>query len=127
MNEQLGVDLFFYNKLQTTQSKSIKTIDKIENVKQAVYNRLRTRRGELFGHTDYGTDLYTLIGKPITATNIKLAKLYFLEGIIADPRIDRVVNVSATTDLRKNMIQLYAKGVTIDGFNSVNLVYPFFV
>ena len=66
-----------------------------DNLGQAVLMRLLTPRGELsaLAHPDYGSRLGELIGRPNTDTTRNLVKLYILEALAAEPRIEKVVEV----------------------------------
>jgi phage baseplate assembly protein W len=67
-----------------------------DNLGQAVILRLLTPRGELasLGHPDYGSRLHELIGQPNTETNRNLVKLFILESLHAESRIEKVVRVT---------------------------------
>jgi phage baseplate assembly protein W len=73
----------------------IGTIQGLDNLGQAVVLRLLTPLGELaaLAHPEYGSRLYELIGSPNTATTRNLAKLYILESLQLEPRIQSVVEV----------------------------------
>lgn len=62
------------------------------NLGQAVVIRLLTPRGELtaLGHPEYGSRLHELIGVLNTDTNRNLARLYILEALQQEPRIETV-------------------------------------
>jgi phage baseplate assembly protein W len=55
--------------------------------------RLLTPRGELaeLGHAEYGSRLHELIGVPNTETRRSLTKLFVLESLAQEPRIEKVV------------------------------------
>ena len=74
------------------------TLDGRDNLGQAVMMRLLTPRGELaeLGHPEYGSRLHELIGAPNTETRRNLAKLYVLEALAQEPRIEKVVEVTVT-------------------------------
>jgi phage baseplate assembly protein W len=63
------------------------------NLGQAIAMRLLTPRGELteLGHPEYGSRLHELIGVPNTETRRSLAKLFVLESLAQEPRIEKVV------------------------------------
>ena len=62
---------------------------------QALILRLLTERGELapLGHPDYGSRHHQLIGQPNVEGNRNLVKLYVLECLRQEPRLDRVVSI----------------------------------
>jgi phage baseplate assembly protein W len=66
-----------------------------ENLAQAVILRLLTPRGELsaLGHADYGSRVHELIGREHTATARNQLKLFILEALKLEPRIDKVVEL----------------------------------
>lgn len=63
-----------------------------ENLAQAVIMRLLTPRGELaaLGHPTYGSRLHELVGSRNTATNLALARLYILESLKQESRIEKI-------------------------------------
>jgi phage baseplate assembly protein W len=86
-----------------TPQDDLATVEGIDNLRQAVVNRLLTRRGELapLGHPEYGSRLYELIGRPNSATQRNLAKLFVIEALSQEPRIDaKKIQVSITPDPR---------------------------
>jgi phage baseplate assembly protein W len=63
------------------------------NLGQAVAMRLLTPRGELaeLGHPEYGSRQHELIGSPNTETRRSLTKLFVVESLAQEPRIEKVV------------------------------------
>jgi phage baseplate assembly protein W len=72
------------------------TIDGRTNLGQAIMMRLLTPRGELtaLGHPQYGSRLYELVGEINTETTRSLAKLFILESLSFEPRIEKVVELT---------------------------------
>jgi phage baseplate assembly protein W len=70
----------------------------VDNLRQAVEIRLLTPKGELaaLGHPDYGSRLPDLIGEPNTETNRNLARLYVIEALKQERRIQKIVAVDVT-------------------------------
>jgi hypothetical protein len=68
------------------------------NLVQALIMRVLTERGELaaLGHPDYGSRHHQLIGEPNTVSNRNLVKLYILECLQQEPRVERVVAIDVT-------------------------------
>jgi phage baseplate assembly protein W len=66
------------------------------NLEQAIMMRLLTPRGELagLGHPEYGSRLHELVGSENTPTTRNRIKLYVLECLQAEPRIEKVLDVS---------------------------------
>jgi phage baseplate assembly protein W len=62
------------------------------NLAQAVIVRLLTPRGELaaLGHPQYGSRVHELIGQGNTSRQINLLRLFILEALRLEPRIDKV-------------------------------------
>src|SRR5215472_14527745 len=71
------------------------TIEGVGNLQQALLLRFLTHVGELavLGHPDYGSRLFELIGELNNDTNRSLAKLYTLEALEAEPRVQQVLSV----------------------------------
>jgi phage baseplate assembly protein W len=69
-----------------------------ENLGQAIMIRLLTPRGELsdLAHPDFGSRLHELVGRPNTDTVRDLAKLFVLDSLQAEPRVDEIVEVTVT-------------------------------
>jgi phage baseplate assembly protein W len=72
------------------------TLDGRDNLAQAIVMRLLTPRGELteLGHPEYGSRLNELLGTPNTETRRGLAKLFVLEALAQEPRIEKVLDVT---------------------------------
>jgi len=67
-----------------------------DNLGQAVVTRLLTPRGELagLGHPQHGSRIHELIGEPNTETTRNRLRLFVLEALAAEPRIERVLEVT---------------------------------
>lgn len=72
--------------------------DGLENLAQAVLLRLLTPRGELaaLGHPEYGSRVHELIGQENNTTQRNLLKLFILEALKLEPRIERVAELKVT-------------------------------
>lgn len=66
-----------------------------ENLCQAIMMRLLTPRGELepLGHPDYGSRVHELIGEGNTETNRNRLRLFILEAIKREPRVEKIVEL----------------------------------
>src|SRR5271154_4092362 len=89
--------------LLTERSKGVvdlETIAGVANLQQALLLRFITHVGEMavLGHPDYGSRLQELIGELNDDTNRSLVKLYTLEALEAEPRVQEVVSVDVTQD-----------------------------
>lgn len=69
--------------------------DGLENLAQAVILRLLTPRGELaaLGHPEYGSRVHELIGRENTTPQRNLLKLFILEALGFEPRIENVAEL----------------------------------
>ena len=65
------------------------------NLVQGLILRLKTERGELapLGHPNYGSRHHRLIGEPNTETNRNLLKLYILECLKQEPRLQKIIKI----------------------------------
>lgn len=66
-----------------------------ENLAQAVILRLLTPRGELaaLGHPEYGSRVHELIGQENNTAKRNLLKLFVLEALKNEPRVEKVVEL----------------------------------
>ncbi len=66
-----------------------------DNLGQALIVRLLTPKGELtpLGHPDYGSRLHEVIGAPNTPTTRNLAKLFVIEALKQERRVEKIVRV----------------------------------
>lgn len=84
----------------------------LDNLRQAIEIRLLTPKGELaaLGHADYGSRLPDLIGQPNTETNRNLAKLYVIEALKQERRIEKIVAVDVTpAPGQRQLIKIFLK------------------
>ena len=70
----------------------------LDNLRQAIEIRLLTPKGELaaLGHADFGSRLPELVGQPNTETTRNLAKLFVIEALKQDRRIQKIVSVDVS-------------------------------
>jgi phage baseplate assembly protein W len=100
----------------------------LDNFTQAVANRLKTRRGELaaLGHPDYGSRHHELIGQPNVARTRNLIKLYVLQALAAEPRIERVESAAVTTEVgARDAVRIELKVRVLGERTPRNLIVPF--
>jgi phage baseplate assembly protein W len=71
-----------------------------DNLHQGVLMRLLTPLGELapLGHPEYGSRLHELIGDRNSETRRNLARLFILQALALEPRIEEVVEVKTAVD-----------------------------
>jgi phage baseplate assembly protein W len=74
------------------------TVEGRENLGQALTTRLLTPKGELaqLGHPAYGSRLHEVIGQLNTATTRNLAKLFVIESLKAERRVEEIRSVEVT-------------------------------
>ena len=108
----------------------METIGEEYNLAQAIIMRLNTMQGELrdLGHSSYGSRLSELIGEPNNERTRELARIYALESVTRDPRVEEVVSIS--TEMSKDdprqiniNISVRAKDLT----TILNMVFPFYL
>lgn len=113
-----------------TQQVDLKTLTGVEDLQQALLLRFLTRAGEmeLLGHPGYGSRLHELIGELNSESNRNRAKLFVLQAIADEPRIDKVLSISVTqngSDPNRVDIDLSLKAIDFD--TPFNMVFPFFL
>jgi len=104
-------------------------IDGVDNLTQALANRLKTRKGELaaLGHPNYGSRHHELIGEPNVDRTRNLIKLYILQALRDEPRIERVLSAKVRAehdpprDTVRIELELRVQGEPVP----LNLVLPF--
>ena len=74
------------------------TVTGRDNLGQALTVRLLTPKGELtaLGHPDYGSRLHEVIGAPNTPGTRNLAKLFVIEALKQERRIEKIERVDVT-------------------------------
>ena len=72
-----------------------RTVTGRENLAQAIKIRLLTPRGELaaLGHPEFGSRLHELVGRPNTENTRNLVRLYILEALKRELRIEKIVHL----------------------------------
>ena len=104
-------------------------VDGIDNFTQAVANRLKTRKGELaaLGHPDYGSRHHELMGEPNVDRTRNLIKLYVLQALRDEPRIEKVleVKVRAEHDPPRDSVRIEMTVRVLGEPAPLNLVLPF--
>jgi len=72
----------------------------VDTLRQAIVNRLKTRKGELvpLGHPEYGSRHHELIGEPNVERTRNLIKLYILQALKREARIEKVLKTSVMAE-----------------------------
>lgn len=102
-NAALGVDIALDgslswqaaegNDMKTTDTNDIALVDDLDVVRQALFKRLNTRKGDLWAHPDYGCGIWDILSDLMTDTWYKEAVSTIQECINDDPRA-QVVSVT---------------------------------
>lgn len=81
-------------------TRDLAVADGVDAITQAIANRLKTRRGELasLGHPDYGSQHHSLIGEPNVERTRDLIKLYVLQALRHEPRIEKVLRADVIAE-----------------------------
>ena len=79
----------------TPRTNDLGAVSRKSNLVQALIMRLQTETGELagLGHPDYGSKHHRLIGEPNVESNRNLIKLYVLECLRQEPRLESIESV----------------------------------
>lgn len=127
-NRDPGNDLPVRRRTETGQV-DLDTWSGADNLIQALLLRFLTPMGELaiLGHADYGSRLHELIGELNTETNRNRAKLYVLQALAAEPRVQKVLEVKVTQSKRdRAQVDIAISLLAISSDTPLNLVFPFF-
>src|SRR6266849_7317906 len=111
-------------------AKDLEVLAEVANLQQALLLRFLTRPGELtvLGHPGYGSRLYQLIGELNNEGNRNRAKLYVLESLQAEPRVQEVLSVNVTQNRAdRTRMDISVSLRTIVEGTVLNLVFPFFL
>jgi phage baseplate assembly protein W len=105
------------------------TVAGVDNAVQAVIHRLLTLRGELadLGHPDYGSRHHELIGQPNTENNRNLVKLYILQALALEPRIEKIRAADIVYDptIARDRVEIDLSLTFIGAPVPLDLVIPF--
>jgi phage baseplate assembly protein W len=111
------------------RDRDLAVIGQVDAADQMLINRLKTHQGELtsLGHPEYGSRHHTLIGEPNVERTRRLIKLYVLESLSHEPRIEKVLacTVAAAHDPPRDVVRIEITVKLIDADTPRNLVVPF--
>ena len=143
LDEILGLDLWldyrsspgFYenadlrDELKNDGSVDLKIARGVNNLRQALVNRLKTYKGELspLGHPDYGSRHHELIGEPNIERTRNLIKLYILQALKNERRIEKVVsaNVFAPHKPPRDTVRIELSIKIVGVALPVDIIVPF--
>src|SRR4051812_44453200 len=99
----------------------------VDNAVQAVIHRIKTVAGELadLGHPEYGSRHHELIGRPNTEGNRNLVKLYILQALAREPRIEKVLKAAIVEDPQRDRVTISLTLRFIGAPVPADLVVPF--
>jgi phage baseplate assembly protein W len=111
------------------RERDLATVEGLANLEQAIANRLKTRKGELaaLGHPNYGSRHHELIGQPNVARTRDLIKIYVLQALRDEPRIERVLTATVRAEHAppRDTVRIELKLRVIGAQAPLNLVVPF--
>jgi phage baseplate assembly protein W len=127
-----GNDLFTIERPKTGTGKlvDLALLSGTDNLKQALLLRFLTPMGELaqLGHPDYGSRLSELIGQLNNQANRNLAKMYVLQALAGEPRVQQVLNVTVTQNgAHREQMDISVSLQAINATTPLNFVFPFFL
>jgi phage baseplate assembly protein W len=101
----------------------------VDNLEQAIADRLKTRKGELagLGHPDYGSRHHELIGEPNVDRTRNLIKLYILQALRDEPRIAEVLSAAVRAEHRppRGSVRIDLVLRVTDEPEPLSLTFPF--
>lgn len=101
----------------------------LDAAEQLLTNRLKTQMGELapLGHPEYGSRHHELIGEPNVQRTRNLIKLYVLDALGREPRVEKVLDVKvyAPHDPPRDQVRIELDVLLIGEPNPLNVVVPF--
>ena len=113
-----------------TDNIDLETLTGVDNLKQALLLRFLTPAGEMaiLGHPNYGSRLSELIGELNNQTNRNRAKMFVLQALAQEPRVEEVLRVDVTTARSNpNQINIDVSLRATKTGTLINLVFPFFL
>lgn len=111
------------------RDRDLAVVESVDAADQLLINRLKTQKGELasLGHPEYGSRHHSLIGEPNVERTRRLIKLYVLEALSHEPRIEEILSctVTAAHDPAREIVRIEITLKLIDENAPRNLVVPF--
>jgi phage baseplate assembly protein W len=122
-----------YSRIPMTRSgkleQDLAPVADVDNAVQAIIHRIKTARGELgdLGHPEYGSRHHELIGEPNSERNRNLVKLYILQALALEPRIEKILSAGIVYDraVKPDQVEIDLTLTFIGTQVPVNLVIPF--
>jgi phage baseplate assembly protein W len=114
LDELLGLDLWldyrsspgFYenadlrDEVRSFGARDVRVAQGVDTLRQAIVNRIKTYKGELkpLGHPEYGSRHHELIGQPNVERTRNLIKLYILQALKQERRIEKVLSANVLAE-----------------------------
>lgn len=128
-NRDPGNDLSTVKRAETGQI-DLEVLTDTDNLVQALFLRFLIPMGELtiLGHPNYGSRLAELIGELNNEVNRNRAKLYVLQALADEPRVQQVLSVTVTQNQGdRTRMDIDINLLAVDRDTPLNLVFPFFL
>ncbi|MEZ5401868.1 MAG: hypothetical protein R2729_19495 [Bryobacteraceae bacterium] len=128
-SRERGSDLSVRPRLRSGRF-DLEVIDAVDNIRQALLLRFLTPVGEMeaLGHPDYGSRLVELIGELNNERTRNRAKMFVLQALAGEPRVERVLSVRVDENRTdRTRIDITAELLTVASPTPLNLVFPFFL
>jgi len=108
----------------------LETLHGLDNLRQALLLRFLTRQGELavLGHPTYGSRLHELIGELNVERTRLRAKMFVLQALAEEPRVEKVHSVVVTAARAdRTRVDIDVRLTPVNSETTLNLVFPFFL
>lgn len=96
----------------------------VPNIEQAVRHRIRTARGSLELHPEYGSNVWRWVGVEGVAEVTRLALFDYIRAVQEDPRIQSINRRTATLDGTRLFLALDAVVVGVEQPVRINAILP---
>ena len=127
---RLGIDIMVNhiddNDVKISPQNDFRVVSYRDNLKQAVLSRLKTARGELTLHPEYGSRLHLLLGQTPNTFVLGLAKQHVREALLQEPRIKTIDSIKCRyTDTLMTILSIEVIVTPIDSEQPLNIIFPF--
>lgn len=127
---RLGRDIFINhiddNDVRISPQNDFRVVTYRDNLRQAILSRLKTNRGELTLHPEYGSRLSLLIGQVPNQFVLGLARQHVREALLQEPRIQSIDSIKARfTDTLMTTMSIEIIVTPIESEQPLNIVFPF--
>jgi phage baseplate assembly protein W len=135
VDDELGTDLALGVKkndkvdIQIDGKGGLKTVSGIDNIVQAIRNRLATKLGELrgLGHPEYGSLLEDVIGEPNTEDTRRIIEALVRESLRHEDRFESIQSVKVLENKSdRNRVDIVVE-VKLKTGRELSVRYPFYL